>query len=390
MKSVFKFLSFVIILETTSFIALKIYHKNFQTSQVSDFSFTDVQKEKIHQFLDEGHHYRCFDSLLGWINKPLASVSQISGKRNINININEDGFRANQKYKKIKDLNVTRILALGDSFTFGSEVDDLECWSSILEFKDSNFEVLNAGVPGFGLDQSLLYFNELKKTWNPDVVIVSYMTMIWMRHLNTFPPFRSKNSIPLSKPRFILKNRKLNLVENYLNSLQKYQFFLEKPNAVSIQLGKYDYFYSSAFDSTSHRYGNFANLMYLLLGNQTKQESDLYVNGYYNEEHDGFKVTVAILEEFVSVIREAGAKPIILFFPTKQDIKRMQEINNPVYRVYQPLYEKVIEMDVHCFDFAFELCDLNRALLFENNGHYTPFCNRIIANKTFDIINALE
>ncbi len=389
MKGVFKFLSFVIILETTSFIALKIYHNNFQAGKVSDFSFTDVQKEKTLQFLDEGHHYRCFDSSLGWMNKPTTSVSQISGKRNINININEDGFRANQKYKKIKDWNVTRILALGDSFTFGSEVDDLECWSSILECQESNLEVLNAGVPGFGLDQSLLYFNELKKTWNPDVVIVSYMTMIWMRHLNTFPPFRNKRSIPLSKPRFILKNGKLNLIDNYLNSPQKYQLFLEKPNVVSIELGKNDYFYSTQFGSTSYQYGNFANLMYLLLGNEPKQKSELYVNGYYNKEHDGFRITVAILDEFVNVIREVGAKPIILFFPATQDIKRMQEINKPAYRVYKPLYEKVIEMDVNCFDFASEFCDLEGDLLFEKNGHYSPFANKIIANKIIDLINSL-
>lgn len=390
MKTLFRFLVFIIILEISSLVVVKTFNTYFKNGKTSNFKFTETQKQKIIQFLDDGLHYRCFDSLLGWVNKPGANVSLVSGKRNINVNINSDGFRSIHKYEKKKASNVTRILALGDSFTFGSEVDDSECWSSILECKDSNFEVLNAGVPGFGLDQSLLYFKRLKEDWNPDVVIVSYMTMLWLRHLNTFQPFRNVRSIPLSKPRFLVENGKLNLLDNYLNSPQKYKSFLEKPNAFLKQLGRNDYFYSSEFGSSPPEYGNFVKLLYLLIGDKTKEKEELYTNGYYNQEHEGYNVTIAILDEFVNAIRKINAKPIILILPTKQDIEKIQQIKNSTYRVYQPLYKELSVKGVQCFDFAEVFHHLDTSILFENKGHYSPYGNEIIADKLFDIIDQIK
>lgn len=390
MRILFRFLVFIIILEFSSLVVVKTFNNYFQNGKTSKFKFTETQKQKIIQFLDDGLHYRCFDRSLGWINKPRANVSLVSGKRNINVNINSDGFRSSRNYEKKKDANVTRILTLGDSFTFGSEVDDSECWSSILECKDSNFEVLNAGVPGFGLDQSLLYFRRLNEDWNPDIVIVSYMTMLWLRHLSTFQPFRSKRSIPLSKPRFLVEDGKLTLLDNYLNTHQKYKSFLEKPNDFLKQLGRNDYFYSSEFGSITPEYGYFVELLHLLMGRRTKDETELYINGYYNKEHEGFRVTIAILDEFVNAIRIVNAKPIVLFFPTKQDIEKMQQIKDPTYRVYQPLYKELSVKGVQCFDFADEFHGLDTSILFENKGHYSPYGNEIIADKIFDIIDQIK
>lgn len=47
----------------------------------------------------------------------------------------------------------------GDSFTFGSEVDHNDAWSSLLA-KKLNCSVYNFGVPAFGVDQSFLRFRE--------------------------------------------------------------------------------------------------------------------------------------------------------------------------------------------------------------------------------------
>ncbi|NBX93928.1 MAG: hypothetical protein EBQ85_11920 [Proteobacteria bacterium] len=49
---------------------------------------------------------------------------------------------------------------MGDSFTFGAEVNDNETWPSHLQ-NFSKTTVLNGGVVGFGLDQTYLLFEEL-------------------------------------------------------------------------------------------------------------------------------------------------------------------------------------------------------------------------------------
>lgn len=51
---------------------------------------------------------------------------------------------------------VRRILAFGCSFTFGTEVSGEEAWPARLEALRGDLEVLNLGVPAYGLDQALL------------------------------------------------------------------------------------------------------------------------------------------------------------------------------------------------------------------------------------------
>ena len=61
---------------------------------------------------------------------------------------------------------ITRLMVMGDSFVFGSEVDDADCWPSILELSNKNKEVLNAGVAGYGLDQAFCFLKKQKRNGN--------------------------------------------------------------------------------------------------------------------------------------------------------------------------------------------------------------------------------
>jgi hypothetical protein len=67
------------------------------------------------------------------------------------------------------------ILAIGDSFTFGDEVADEETWVSRLESR-LNKRVLNAGVSAYGIDQAVLRAERLLEQYQPELVIVSYVT----------------------------------------------------------------------------------------------------------------------------------------------------------------------------------------------------------------------
>ena len=80
----------------------------------------------------------------GYIESPYWNNSYIS--------ISEKGFRNNKKGSI--GLN-DKILALGDSFTFGNQVSDFETWPACLEEKLSK-TVLNGGMFGYGAAQSVL------------------------------------------------------------------------------------------------------------------------------------------------------------------------------------------------------------------------------------------
>jgi hypothetical protein len=97
------------------------------------------------------------------------------------------GIRSNGDQRPSRERPVT--LVVGDSFAFGDEVLDSETWPAALE-RASDAPVVNAAVPGFGLDQSVLRAERLAPLVAPDRIVVSFVPhdvrrcamSIWSHH----------------------------------------------------------------------------------------------------------------------------------------------------------------------------------------------------------------
>ena len=66
-----------------------------------------------------------------------------------------------------------RILAIGDSFTFGVGARQEETWPAQLERRMRNVQVLNAGAPGFGVPDEVAWFEAHGVDLHPDAVVVA-------------------------------------------------------------------------------------------------------------------------------------------------------------------------------------------------------------------------
>ena len=108
-----------------------------------------------------------YDPLLGYKPRPGAGGSENPWGRKVTITA--EGFRSNGS---AESLSGAPVLALGDSFTFGDEVNDDESWPAHLE-KILGRPVLNAGVFGYGLDQMVLRAEQLLDSITPALLIVS-------------------------------------------------------------------------------------------------------------------------------------------------------------------------------------------------------------------------
>jgi hypothetical protein len=88
-------------------------------------------------------------SHLGWEMRPGHSY-ELGGCRH---DVDARGYRANDnvQYGQAE----ARILAVGDSFTFGHRLNNKETWPSVLE-RERGVRAVNAGVSGYGLDQMLV------------------------------------------------------------------------------------------------------------------------------------------------------------------------------------------------------------------------------------------
>ena len=67
------------------------------------------------------------------------------------------------------------VLAVGNSFVFGNEVQDHEAWPAYLE-RRLNRPVLNGGVFSYGVDQAVLRAEQLILKHKPSLVILAFIS----------------------------------------------------------------------------------------------------------------------------------------------------------------------------------------------------------------------
>lgn len=95
----------------------------------------------------------------------------------VDVTINSEGFRG-KEYNVTKPKNTKRIIAVGDSHTYGYRVKDNKTFPFQLEeklnanSKETSWQVLNLGVPGHNLIQKLKMFKRKGLKYNPDIVIL--------------------------------------------------------------------------------------------------------------------------------------------------------------------------------------------------------------------------
>jgi lysophospholipase L1-like esterase len=96
-------------------------------------------------------------------------------------NINSHGLR-DREISLLKPSNTFRILALGDSFTYGAGVRIEETYVKQLEAmlnqklgnRGIRYEVLNAGVPGYNTHQELIHLKEVGLLYHPDLILIGF------------------------------------------------------------------------------------------------------------------------------------------------------------------------------------------------------------------------
>jgi hypothetical protein len=120
------------------------------------------------------------DPNYGWGHTPGNSFEWQTEGQTQHITINSSGLR-DYDYPYIKPAHTHRTLVLGDSFAEGFQVPLAERFSNLIADElnagrpDSTltYEVINAGVSGYGTDNALLFFRHEGYKYQPDLVILA-------------------------------------------------------------------------------------------------------------------------------------------------------------------------------------------------------------------------
>ncbi len=146
--------------------------------------------------------------------------SEFTFENDITYKINSKGLRGRElDYKKPHGIH--RILALGDSYTFGWMLPLRDSYPSILEKilnqKSSlDYEVINAGVYGYNTEQEYEFLKREGIKYNPDLVIVGF-TINDLEPQNTIPrsPHLEMHGIRLWLPELIKYRINILLLEKF-------------------------------------------------------------------------------------------------------------------------------------------------------------------------------
>ncbi|MSR60938.1 MAG: hypothetical protein EXS08_00630 [Planctomycetes bacterium] len=253
-----------------------------------------------------------FDAELGWVNRPGAHSPDGL------YTIHAGGWRGTRDYARVPPAGVTRLVAFGESFTFGHELADAESWEAQLEALDARLELVNFGVGGYGTDQALLLAERELPRLHAEVVLIGLLLENIGRNVTRYRPLWAPNSnSPLAKPRFVLRDGELALVPLPFRTRTEFLAAVESGAVLSL-LGEHEYWRGDELPV----WLSWSAGARLWLGRQAYDRRR--IDRLWSEPGEPFDVTLALLERFRTLARAQGARDaLVLIFPAKPDLERL-------------------------------------------------------------------
>jgi hypothetical protein len=147
-------------------------------------------------------------------------------------------------------------------------------------------------------------------------------------------------------------------------------------------LGEHDYFFHTAYRASPFDFLPSVRLVKLTAHMLQKRysQNQIVLKGMYNTRSEALAVTLRTLDQFYQRAQAEGSSPVILLFPTRNDILRYR---NHGLGSYAPLAEQLRKRNFRCIDLmeAFDSFGLTDIEAFFGRYHYSPLGNQIVADR---------
>jgi len=339
---------------------------------------------KIHAYLSSPGSFMMYDPLLGWSPRPL------SRSRNGLYIYNSDGIRTASPGRAIPRTpppRTLRIALFGDSFVHGDDVPFEETLGNYIEQRlgdaGASAEVLNFGVPGYGLDQAFLRWKEIGKAFSPHVVLAGFQAENVKRNVNMFRPlYGPQTGIPFAKPRYILDGGVPQLINVPPPDPKQLITILE--HISSWNLIRYEYWFDPR-DYESRIWLKSKLISFIIWGIDLLHDQSPHGNkNVYHTQGEPARVTVKILEEFAREVEAAGGMLYVVHLPKREDLKILRRGRTlPYANLLRELeaIAPVIHAEEHLLKEARSASPKKLYL-----SHFTAEGNRIVANAVCEFI----
>lgn len=212
---------------------------------------------------------------------------------------NAEGIRTESistEYTLLPAPDVLRIAILGDSFTYGAGVTYEDSWGYLLQQelqnRGINAEVINFGVSGYNLAQTLRHYEAFAARYHADIVLLGFRDQFIERSNQMIPALEEQSAELFTNPRYILQDGELVLINNPALTPEEVLEILRNPE--SNPLKNYE--------------PQMKNLLYnsrlLTLLMSAQDEDSTWMRRLDTDEA---KVTLAIIDTFAEEVQAQGA-----------------------------------------------------------------------------------
>ena len=252
------------------------------------------------------------DATLGW--KPKA------GAQNDLYAYDRDALRSRtpEEASADPDRRALRVAIFGDSFAHGSEVSFDDSWGARVEHALNRpgrpVDVLNFGVPGYGMDQALLRWEHEGRAFAPAVVVFGLQVENAGRNLNLLRVLYDSADLPFAKPRFVEDDGRLELIN----------VPVPPPEEVVRIVGRLDewplvhhehYYRPDRYRDRPWRYSRLAGLIESSLAGSTRGQIEGELPG------DQRRLALRIIDRFAESVEAAGARFVVVHLPRRVDLE---------------------------------------------------------------------
>jgi len=212
----------------------------------------------------------------------------------------------------------------GDSFVQGAEVGSEETWQAHFE-RLTGAAIVNLGVGGYGLDQSVLKFEKYARHYPTQLAILGLYSQTYRRSLSyhSFYYFTNNEAFTfVFKPIFVKKNERFELIHPPCTDAACIMEVLSSPDHdVWRLLTRYDYWYQvnqkkpvAGFPNTI----SYARALPEIL--RTRREGRGAEN-YFFVNPGALEVVEYLIERFVDDSRGMGMTPVCVILYAPPDLK---------------------------------------------------------------------
>jgi hypothetical protein len=261
----------------------------------------------VDRYLKDSSGFLLYDPDLGWNNRPRTCTPD---KRYC---ANSFGLRADREYTAEMRAGSFRVSMFGDSFVAGFDADFADSLApqveSMLKARGLDAEVLNFGVGGFGFDQAYLYYNRDGNRFDTDVVVQGLQMENVGRDVTLFRIVAFPGTgIPFSKPRYILEDGKLELINRPTVPPEQVPDTLA--NFHRWPLAKYEPSYTEKYQHHWYTPSKLVSTIVDLWSSQQETPEDLFaVDG------EAMNITVPLLERYRDEVTRTGKPFVLIYFP---------------------------------------------------------------------------